>query len=64
MILRLIRPTHLRAPSSPPPLAGIKWFPLGRDNIGPNVYMLKGVPNNPTPQNLPAVPIDIGFANW
>ncbi len=26
--------------------------------------MLKGIPDSPTPQNLPGVPIDISLANW
>lgn len=43
---------------------GFKWFPLGRDYLGPDVYMLKGVPDDPTPQNLPAVPIQLSLANW
>ena len=39
-------------------------FPLGRDYLGDNIYMLKGVPDVPTPDNFPAVPIDLTLANW
>ena len=39
-------------------------FPLGRDYLGDNIYMLKGIPDDPTPENFPAVPIDLSLANW
>ncbi|KAL4434836.1 hypothetical protein ABPG77_005363 [Micractinium sp. CCAP 211/92] len=43
---------------------GIRWFPLGRDFLGPNIYMLKGIPDQPTPANFPSVPIDLNLTNW
>ena len=59
-----------RASSTLPPhafpcaVAGIKWFPLGRDYLGPGVFVLKGIPDNPTPLTLPGVPINLSLANW
>ncbi|KAL4421859.1 hypothetical protein ABPG77_001341 [Micractinium sp. CCAP 211/92] len=43
---------------------GIKFFPLGRDYLGDNIYMLKGIPDEPTADNFPGVPIDLSLANW
>lgn len=45
-------------------LAGIKFFPLGRDYLGPGVFVLKGIPDDPSPQTLPGVPINLSLANW
>ena len=54
----------LPPPAVPCAVAGIKWFPLGRDYLGPGVFVLKGIPDNPTPLTLPGVPINLSLANW
>ncbi len=56
----LASPSPLFAPCS----AGIKFFPQGRDYLGANIYMLKGIPDQPTTDNFPGVPIDLSLANW
>ena len=44
--------------------SGVRFFPSGRDYLGPNIYMLKGIPDQPTPDNFPAVPIELHLTNW
>lgn len=47
-----------------PCFPGFIWYPFGRDYLGPGVYILKGVPDARTPQNLPSIPFNLSLANW